>query len=57
MDAGCTPGRIFRFHAADQLAEFLVDLRPAERSGGAQSPKQPEAEAMPGHYGVRLDDE
>ena len=51
-------GRIFRFHAADQLADLLVDFRTSDLSGaGTLTPKQPEAKAMPGHHGVRLDDE
>ena len=58
MGARWTLGRIFRFHAANQLADYLADLRTSGRLGrGAQSPKQPEAKAMPGHHGVRLDDQ
>jgi len=58
MDAGCPPRRIFRFQAADQLADFLADFRPSALPGAAtQTPKQPEAKAMPGHHGVRLHEE
>jgi hypothetical protein len=58
MDAGCPPGRIFRFQAANQVADFLADFRTSAWPGAAtQTPKQPEAKAMPGHHGVRLDDE
>ena len=58
MDAGCPPRRIFRFHTADQLADLLADFRTSDLSGATtQSPKPPEAKAMPGHHGVRLDEE
>ena len=58
MHAGCAPRRIFRFQAADQLADFRADLRTSALSGAAtQTPKQPEAQAMPGHPRVCRDEE
>jgi hypothetical protein len=58
MDAGCPPRWIFRFHAADQLADLLAYFRTSNLSGtGTQPPEEPEAKAMPGHHGVRLDEE
>ena len=55
---GVPPTTDFQIHAADQLADLLVNSRTSDLSGaGTKSPKQPEAKAMPGHHGVRLDDE
>lgn len=56
VDSWRTPAGIVRLHVTDQLADFLTDLGPTEPPG-TQSPEQPEPDAVPGDYGLRLHDD
>src|ERR1700730_16802298 len=55
MNARCTPAGIVLLHAPNQLADLLADLRSSRLAEPRpQSPQQPEAGAMPGHYRLRF---
>src|SRR6266566_3479043 len=48
MNARCSPARILRLHAPNQLADLGPDLRPSRVAGPrTPSPEQPEAGAVP----------
>src|ERR1700681_340796 len=57
MDAGRAPERILAAHFADQFPHVFRDRRSAQLAAtDFPCPEQPEALAVPGNNGLRLDD-
>ncbi len=58
VDAGRAPKRILAAHSTDQFSHIFRDRRSARLAmTNFPAPEQPEALAMPGHDGLRLDDD